>query len=92
MSDVKFIHCRPITVVTGAIKNSGGCTVAFREVSDGIEYATAWCSPKDNFNKALGRIKAEGRLKSDQYRKHTTLNFTDFIKMHNRRYVEDYAI
>ena len=91
MSDVKFIHCRPITV-TGKIKNSGGCTVAFREVSDGIEFATAWCSPKDNFNKAFGRVKAEGRLNSDHYRKHSSLSFTDFIKMHNRRYHEEFSL
>jgi len=64
MSKVNFIHRRKI--VNGKPHNKGGFTVAFREISngDGVEYAYSFCHPSDNFNKTLGRIKAEGRLNS----------------------------
>ena len=80
MSNVKFIHLRRRNIEDGSISNSGGVTVAFREVGANIEYAIARCSPYDNFSKKLGRIKAEGRLESDKYRKSVHTDFNDFIK------------
>lgn len=63
-----FLHLRNITP-TGEIDSRGGITVAFRETSPGtIEFASAYCSPVDNFSKAYGRIKATGRLNSDRFR------------------------
>jgi hypothetical protein len=76
MSKVNFIHRRD--VINGKILNSGGYTIAYREVADGIEYAPAYCSPSDNFNRQTGRIKAEGRLNSDRYRRFIKMSFEDF--------------
>jgi hypothetical protein len=46
--------------------------VAFRETQPGVvEFAEAWCSPADNFCKAYGRTKAEGRLNSERFRRVT---------------------
>ena len=43
----------------------GGRTIAFRQIDENtIEFAIAKCSPKDNFNKKIGRRIAEGRLNS----------------------------
>ena len=33
-----------------------------------IEFALAFCSPTDNFNKKLGRNKSSGRLKSNRFK------------------------
>lgn len=45
-------------------------TVAYRVTPNGdIEYAVAYCHPKDQYCKATGRVKAEGRLNSSRYRK-----------------------
>jgi hypothetical protein len=76
MSKVNFIHLRPNTAA--GIPNSGGSTIAFREVPEGIEYAQAWCSPKDNFSRAVGRVKAAGRLNSHKYRQVEQLTFEEF--------------
>ena len=62
MGKVNFIHRRP--VVDGKIQNSGGYTIAYREVENGVEYAIARCSPRDNFSREVGRVKSSGRLNS----------------------------
>lgn len=76
MSKVNFLHRRPM--VDGRISNSGGFTVAFEEVDEGIRYAVAYCHPNDNFNKKTGRIKAEGRLNSPRYVDQVDMNFDAF--------------
>ena len=64
---VSFFHARYFDT-NGNLQRSGA-TYAYRELEPGkIEYAAAFCHPKDNFNKRLGRVKAEGRLKSDRFR------------------------
>jgi hypothetical protein len=66
-SETQFIHIR--NTVNGQIQGRGGATIAYRETANGIEYAAAFCSPADTFNKAYGRAKAGGRLNSDTYRR-----------------------
>jgi hypothetical protein len=69
MSDVKFFHMRPEDVKDSP---KGGVTVAFIDrtpekdahTAHRFDLACAWCHPADNYNKKLGRAKAEGRLKS----------------------------
>ena len=79
---VNYIHQR--LVRDGQILNNGGTTIAFRELGDNqIEYALAHCSPKDNFSKALGRIKAEGRLNSPKYRVTIDSSWKEFINSYS---------
>lgn len=71
-SDIKFIHIRPADVKENP---KGGVTVAFidrtpeRDAHTAHRYDVtfAWCHPNDNYNKRLGRAKAAGRLKSDNW-------------------------
>jgi hypothetical protein len=66
---VSYLHLRNVTP-EGEIMSRGGTTVAFRETQPGVvEFAEAWCSPADNFNKAYGRTKATGRLNSPRFRR-----------------------
>jgi hypothetical protein len=59
-------------------KPNGGVTIAI-EVTDinNEPHATAWavsrCHEKDNFCKRTGRVKSEGRLRSQHYR-HPTIH------------------
>ena len=76
MGKVSFIHRRP--VINGIVQNSGGYTVAYRETDKGVEYAVAYCNPKDNFSKLTGRVKAEGRMKSANHLRRSVLNFDNF--------------
>lgn len=79
MSKISYIHRR--RKVNGVIHNAGGSTIAFREISNGqIEYAEAKCSPRDNFSRAVGRVKATGRLSSDRYRKVAHCSWDHFIQ------------
>lgn len=66
MNSVKFIHIRNFDI-QGQFDPRGGFTYAYREVSDGVEYAVAQCSSRDNFVKAYGRAKAQGRLRSPDH-------------------------
>lgn len=77
MSKTYFMHIRNLDR-NGNISNYGGTTVAYREVPGGVEFAEAWCSNRDNFNKAYGRAKAAGRLNSDNYRQFFSGNFSQF--------------
>lgn len=66
-TELNFLHLRNVDN-KGAIDCRGGATVAFREIQPGvIQYASAYCSPQDNFNKAYGRTKAAGRLNSTRF-------------------------
>jgi hypothetical protein len=65
---IKYIHYREYDI-HGNLESRGGATVAFIEKPDGIEYAVARCSYRDNFNKAYGRAKAAGRLASPRHRR-----------------------
>ena len=79
MSKVYFMHVRNLDE-RNQVSNFGGITVAYREIPGGVEFAEAWCSPRDNFNKAYGRAKAHGRLNSDRYLRRFTGTFNDFRK------------
>lgn len=69
LDKVSYLHLRNVTV-EGEIMGRGGTTVAFLETAPGVvEFAEAWCSPADNFNKAYGRTKAAGRLNSLRFRR-----------------------
>jgi len=68
MEKVSFIHLR-FTNVWCEIVPHGGTTIAYRQRDDGVEYAVAHCSKRDNFCKAYGRAKSQGRLNSDKHRK-----------------------
>lgn len=82
---VKFFHVRDFDF-DGKIL-PGGATYAFRELEPGkIEYAVAYCNRKDNFNKRIGRIKSEGRLKSERYRKIFEGDKNTFIQAIERYY------
>lgn len=63
-----FIHIRAKSP-QGTVLPNGGTTVAFQhdENSNNILFAMAHCNPHDNYNKAYGRMKAAGRLKSDKH-------------------------
>lgn len=46
----------------------GGATVAYWQPEPGVVlYAVAHCSPRDNYNKKIGRAIAEGRLYSENH-------------------------
>ena len=77
MSKIYFMHIRNIDGLN-RISNFGGATVAYREVPTGVEYAEAWCSDRDNFNKAYGRAKAAGRLNSERYVRRFDGTFSQF--------------
>ena len=59
---IKFAHVRP-----NLNPRSGGYTIAFVQTGPRkVEVALARCNPKDNFNKALGRKIAVGRLSAGE--------------------------
>ena len=64
----KLRHLR-IRDKNGVVSNRGGATVAGIIDENGklINFAVAYCHNKDNFNRAVGKIKATGRLHSDCY-------------------------
>jgi len=66
MSQTKFIHIRNFNL-EGDIDPRGGFTYAYRGLDSGVVYAIAQCSKQDNFRKAYGRSKAQGRLKSEAF-------------------------
>lgn len=77
MSKVYFMHIRNVDT-NDRVSNFGGTTVAYREVPGGVEFAEAWCSDRDNFNKAIGRAKAQGRLNSPHYMRKFSGTFSQF--------------
>jgi hypothetical protein len=77
MAKVYFMHVRNVDS-RDRISNFGGATIAYREVPGGVEFAESWCSDRDNFNKAYGRAKAQGRLNSSNYRRTFAGSFVEF--------------
>jgi hypothetical protein len=57
---MKYIHYRLIS--NGQPKSRGGVTIAYDVDGDHVYYAVARCSPKDNYNKRIGRAIATGRF------------------------------
>ena len=89
MSKIKYIHLRryfPATIngETGELKDAtlnskGGKTIAF-VVDDDYQvlgYASASCHANDVYNKKVGRVKATGRLKSQNYFKGCKANVSE---------------
>jgi len=60
-----FIHLRQKDK-QGNISPNGGTTIAYQHdvTTNTVFHAAAHCNKKDNYNKAYGRMKAAGRLKS----------------------------
>jgi len=77
MYQVKFLHIRRVDD-QGNINARGGTTVAYRELPDHIQWATAHCSPEDAYVKAYGRAKAAGRLKSSAHVRRFPAGVDDF--------------
>jgi hypothetical protein len=48
------------------VAQTGGVTVAFRQLDNAVEIAIARCSRNDVYNKKLGRTIATGRLQAGQ--------------------------
>ncbi len=67
-SKIKFIHCRNVSK-NGSVIPHGGLTVAYvlNESFKVVGWAAAKCSNLDVYNKTIGRMKAQGRLKSHEY-------------------------
>jgi len=65
---IKFFHKRRYNP-DGTIKSHGGVTIAYvtNEQDQVIASAGATCHERDNFCKAQGRVKAQGRLRSAHY-------------------------
>lgn len=63
------VHIRHIRVEDEeSIINNGGATIAYTEQRDGIHYAVAFCGPRDNFSRHIGRRCAIGRLARCEHR------------------------
>lgn len=52
---------------------AGRITVAFQVEEKIAKVALAFCSPRDQFSRARGRLISEGRLKADKVALHVTL-------------------
>lgn len=63
----KYLHLR--RKIDDRIQSTGGMTIAYIIDDDFkvIGFAPARCHKNDTYNKQQGRVKAEGRLKSDNY-------------------------
>ncbi len=77
MEKVHFMHVRNLDH-KDQISNFGGVTFAYKEIPGGVVYAKAQCSSRENFVKALGRAKAQGRLNSPRYRNTFAGTFNEF--------------
>jgi len=78
---MKFIHLRHMTP-RGTPATHGGVTVCYQEEPAGhISYAIARCNDNDNYCRAYGRAKAQGRLLSPRLRKMiTTDNYSSPVQ------------
>lgn len=75
---VYFMHLRRYDSA-GHVSGKGGTTIAYRQAANGtIEYAAAYCHPRDNYNKHEGRAKSAGRLNSDRHRSVSPLDVQAF--------------
>ena len=78
-----MFHHKRIRDAAGNKLNRGGMTVAFNDYGGVIEYAVAQCHEKDNFCRKQGRVKAAGRLNSNQHGRifnGTKENFLRFVE------------
>ena len=60
MSQVKFLHYRVVS--GGQVEGKGGATIVFVAGEQGVSFAEAYCSYRDNYNRRLGRDIALGRM------------------------------
>ena len=65
---LKFIHFRSKNS-DGTVSNRGGTTMAYETDDTGyvLRGAASLCHPNDNFCRALGRVKAAGRINSKKF-------------------------
>lgn len=73
---IKFFHVRNKEQI-----GKGGITYAL-ELDDKytvLRMAKAVCNPKDNFNKRVGRVMAQGRLNSPRYVQEVRLPYQDVL-------------
>lgn len=79
-----FKHIRVLDA-SNKVAPNGGITLAakFDEENKKWLFAAAYCNPKDLFCKRIGRVKAEGRLKSEAWHLELDQQFTDKIKTHD---------
>lgn len=75
---------RHIRVIDGnIISGRGGATVSAIVKEDGtvVKWAVAYCHPKDNFNRHLGRVKATGRMnsKTQSFTPVTNVTYDDVV-------------
>ena len=68
MSQVKFLHYR--VVKDGQVEGKGGATLVFVTGEEGVSFAEAYCSHKDNYNRRLGRCYASGQFPKCADRRH----------------------
>lgn len=64
---IKYVHLRCFQL-EGTIEPKGGITIAYEFMLDNgptsvVRYSFAICSPKDHYNKKIGRAVAAGRLR-----------------------------
>lgn len=57
--DLQIRHIR--VVEEDAIINNGGATIAYDVDNGNVRYAVAFCCPRDNFSRSVGRNCAKGR-------------------------------
>jgi hypothetical protein len=87
-----FMHYRKFDR-RGQIMAKGGLTLAIQQDGQQLTIAMAECGRKDNFNRSLGRIIAEGRLKARSAKHLVQLELPaetmakSFI--HNQQFVRD---
>ena len=86
---IKFLHYRAFDeneisdLNPSGIFARSGATVAYRDAKDGTEFATAYCHPRDNYNKAQGRLKATAHLE------HMTDRRYEFTDDRNKEFVTE---
>lgn len=82
---IKFAHIRTLNKVGHLSSPHGGTTYAYELDNDNnvIGYAIAKCHEKDNFCKRVGRIKAEGRMKSKKYFHACKMSKENFFELIN---------
>lgn len=72
----RFLHYRSFDG-KGKVESRSGATIAYVTNEDGtISWAAAFCHPRDNYCKRMGRVKASGHLKSPAYAETTDEKMT----------------
>lgn len=92
-SNIKFVHCRNINQ-DGSVKPHGGMTIAYaiNESFKVVGWAAAKCNIKDMYNKHVGRMKAAGRMLSNEYYQECPeIDEKTFIKNAQNGYQKEFA-